>query len=74
MSNKLDVYGDIALPFDVAALCRSHKFSPVAVSIARKLREKQEAIARRDALEAQIDKIESEISLLADTARERFGG
>lgn len=41
--NKLDVYSDHQVPFDVSAFCRGRRYMPEAVALANELRKKEAA-------------------------------
>lgn len=71
---KLDVYSDLVVPFDVAVLCRSHKFSPAAVSLARALKKKNDLIEQQDQIEKDLARAEAEIHKAIGQVQERFGG
>lgn len=72
MTAKLDVYSDLAVPFDIATWCRGHKFSPAAVEIARSLKRRDELRAKLAELESQIEAEEAGLAALVQTAREKM--
>lgn len=43
MAEKMDVYSTNRVPFDIAAYCRGHKYSPQAVKLARAVRAREAA-------------------------------
>lgn len=47
--DKLDVYSDRQVPFDIAAFCRGRRHLPVAVALANTLRKKEVAQKALDA-------------------------
>jgi hypothetical protein len=70
----MDVYGDMTIPFDIAAYCRGHKYSQEAVDLARAIRrraEMREAVAKA---ERELQNAESIVSLTIDKARRRMDG
>lgn len=67
-TQKLDVYSDHMVPFDLAAWCRGRRFHPESVALARALQDKDAARkAVRDAeqaLEAAEDAVRATVASL----------
>lgn len=55
MAEKMDVYSSNRVPFDIAAYCRGHKYSPQAVKLARAVKARDAAFTEFMNLEAKID-------------------
>ena len=74
MTEKLDIYSDMRLPFDVATWCRGHKLNIVAVNISRDLKALDELRAHRDRLEQQEAEMEARLRGFVEEARIRMAG
>lgn len=72
MAEKMDVYSDCRVPFDVAAYCRGHKFSPQAVTLARAVRTRDELYKQFLDLEAQIDNQDGVVTAAIAKVREKM--
>lgn len=68
----MDIYGDITIPFDVAAYCRGHKFCIEAATLTRTIRQRNEARAAVIAAEKVLDRAEREVEIAIEAARQRM--
>lgn len=73
MTDKLDVYSALEVPFDVATWARGHRYSPTAVDIAKNLRRKAELRKELEATEKAIEETEATLTTLIEAARDKMG-
>ncbi len=60
-NEKMDVYSDHMVPFDLAAWCRGRRFHPKAAELSKQLRAKEEARQAIYAAEAALDLAENAV-------------
>lgn len=75
MTDKLkpmDMYADMSVPFDVAAYCRGHKFSPEAVRLTKALKARKEAEAHLALAEGLLDRARDDVRDACAQARVRM--
>lgn len=73
MADRMDVYSVLEVPFDVATWARGHRYSPVAVDIAKNIRNKEELQKGLNALYDAIEKNEASLVALIEVARDKMG-
>ena len=72
MAEKLDVYSDLRVPFEVAAWARGHKFNVVAVNISRDIKALNKLREDILALEKQEAEMEARLKTYFDEAKTRM--
>lgn len=66
----MDVYSSrMDIPFDVAAYCRGHKFNPVAVDLARAIRDEESARLALKFAEKRLEETSKRTKEQVDRAR-----
>jgi hypothetical protein len=68
----MDIYSDLRIPFSTAVWLRTHKFSPLAVAVSRRLKLIANARVEIASLECQLDIHDKELQKLLDEANTKL--